>query len=237
LGIVSPQLRRRGRWRYALRTLRPIILDTYPVPTKRIIEEFLLPAAAIGGLVKVQRIDLGGRSSCQAESRSPRRCLPRDSCACMAGTAPRNRNAAEIACWTSSGLTLRPVRARSAAWVPKSQNARACAIRACFGGLAGVLARRMASLVAAGMPARKHAPGVYGDTVCNRLYIRNSLGGLAVNVPESLPDITATATRPAGLTHRGTTTSVQPSGNFARRGGAFMRTEQANATRQRTSIL
>ncbi|HEC71904.1 MAG TPA: L-serine ammonia-lyase, partial [Roseobacter sp.] len=85
-------------------------LDHVPGASQAHIEDFLLTAAAIGGLVKFNASISGAEAGCQAEVGSAAAMSAAGLCAVMGGTPAQIENAAEIALEHHLGMTCDPVR-------------------------------------------------------------------------------------------------------------------------------
>lgn len=152
-------------------------LDHVPGASKAKIPEFLLTAAAIGGLVKFNASISGAEAGCQAEVGSAAAMAAAGLCAVMGGTPEQVENAAEIALEHHLGMTCDPV--KGLVQVP-------CIER---NGLGAIKAVSAASLSLRG--DGKHLVPL--DSVIETMrqtgqdmhekYKETSLGGLAVNVP------------------------------------------------------
>ena len=152
-------------------------LDHVPGATTSKIDEFLLTAAAIGGLVKFNASISGAEAGCQAEVGSASAMAAAGLCAVMGGTPEQVENAAEIALEHHLGMTCDPI--KGLVQVP-------CIER---NGLGAIKAVSAASLSLRG--DGKHLVPL--DSVIETMrqtgadmhekYKETSLGGLAVNVP------------------------------------------------------
>lgn len=152
-------------------------LDHVPGATKTKIPDFLLTAAAIGGLVKFNASISGAEAGCQAEVGSAAAMAAAGLCAVMGGTPEQVENAAEIALEHHLGMTCDPV--KGLVQVP-------CIER---NGLGAIKAVSAASLALRG--DGKHFVPL--DSVIETMrqtghdmhekYKETSLGGLAVNIP------------------------------------------------------
>ena len=152
-------------------------LDHVPGASERQIEDFLLTAAAIGGLVKYNASISGAEAGCQAEVGSAAAMAAAGLCAVMGGSVEQVENAAEIALEHHLGMTCDPV--KGLVQVP-------CIER---NGLGAIKAVSAASLALRG-DGRHFVPL---DAVIETMrqtgadmhekYKETSLGGLAVNVP------------------------------------------------------
>ncbi|MBO9398891.1 L-serine ammonia-lyase [Shimia sp. R9_2] len=152
-------------------------LDHVPGASASRVEEFLLTAAAIGGLVKFNASISGAEAGCQAEVGSASAMAAAGLCAVMGGTPEQVENAAEIALEHHLGMTCDPV--KGLVQVP-------CIER---NGLGAIKAVSAASLALRG-DGQHFVPL---DSVIETMrqtgadmhekYKETSLGGLAVNVP------------------------------------------------------
>ncbi len=152
-------------------------LDHVPgaVPSK--IPDFLLTAAAIGGLVKFNASISGAEAGCQAEVGSASAMSAAGLCAVLGGTPEQIENAAEIALEHHLGMTCDPV--RGLVQVP-------CIER---NGLGAIKAVSAASLAMRGdgqhlvpLDAAIETMRQTGEDMSEK-YKETALGGLAVNVP------------------------------------------------------
>ena len=85
-------------------------LDHVPGASPAHIEDFLLTAAAIGGLVKFNASISGAEAGCQAEVGSAAAMAAAGLCAVMGGSPEQVENAAEIALEHHLGMTCDPIR-------------------------------------------------------------------------------------------------------------------------------
>jgi len=152
-------------------------LDHVPGATTTRIPEFLLTAAAIGGLIKHNASISGAEAGCQAEIGSAAAMAAAGLTAVLDGTAEQVENAAEIALEHHLGLTCDPI--KGLVQVP-------CIER---NGLGAVKAVAAASLALRGdgshfvpLDACIRTMFETGKDMSER-YKETSLGGLAVNVP------------------------------------------------------
>lgn len=152
-------------------------LDHVPGATTSRIDEFLLTAAAIGGLIKFNASISGAEAGCQAEVGSAAAMAAAGLCAVMGGTPEQVENAAEIALEHHLGMTCDPV--KGLVQVP-------CIER---NGLGAVKAVTAASLALRGdghhfvpLDAAIETMRQTGMDM-NERYKETSLGGLAVNIP------------------------------------------------------
>ncbi|WP_425070764.1 L-serine ammonia-lyase [Sagittula sp. S175] len=152
-------------------------LDHVPGATRAKIPDFLLTAAAIGGLVKYNASISGAEAGCQAEVGSASAMAAAGLCAVMGGTPEQVENAAEIALEHHLGMTCDPV--KGLVQVP-------CIER---NGLGAIKAVSAASLAIRGdgthfvpLDAAIETMRQTGHDMHEK-YKETSLGGLAVNVP------------------------------------------------------
>ncbi len=152
-------------------------LDHYPGASEAQVEDFLLTAAAIGGLVKFNASISGAEAGCQAEVGSAAAMGAAGLCAVMGGTPEQIENAAEIALEHHLGMTCDPV--KGLVQVP-------CIER---NGLGAIKAVSAASLAMRGdgthlvpLDACIETMRQTGADMMDK-YKETSLGGLAVNVP------------------------------------------------------
>jgi L-serine dehydratase len=152
-------------------------LDHVPGASERDIPEFLLTAAAIGGLVKHNASISGAEAGCQAEVGSASAMAAAGLAAVLGGIPEQVENAAEIALEHHLGMTCDPV--RGLVQVP-------CIER---NGLGAIKAVSAASLSLRGdgthfvpLDAAIETMRQTGRDMSDK-YKETSLGGLAVNVP------------------------------------------------------
>ena len=152
-------------------------LDHVPGATAAKIPDFLLTAAAIGGLVKFNASISGAEAGCQAEVGSAAAMAAAGLCAVMDGTPAQIENAAEIALEHHLGMTCDPV--KGLVQVP-------CIER---NGLGAIKAVSAASLALRGdgthlvpLDAAIETMRQTGADMSEK-YKETALGGLAVNVP------------------------------------------------------
>ena len=152
-------------------------LDHVPSATAAKIPDFLLTAAAIGGLVKFNASISGAEAGCQAEVGSAAAMAAAGLCAVLGGTPEQIENAAEIALEHHLGMTCDPV--RGLVQVP-------CIER---NGLGAIKAVSAASLSMRGdgthlvpLDAAIETMRQTGADMSEK-YKETALGGLAVNVP------------------------------------------------------
>ncbi len=152
-------------------------LDHVPGASQTHIEDFLLTAAAIGGLVKYNASISGAEAGCQAEVGSAAAMSAAALCAVMGGSPEQIENAAEIALEHHLGMTCDPV--KGLVQVP-------CIER---NGLGAIKAVSAASLALRGdgthlvpLDSCIETMRQTGEDMSVK-YKETSLGGLAVNVP------------------------------------------------------
>ncbi|MEM9973509.1 MAG: L-serine ammonia-lyase [Pseudomonadota bacterium] len=152
-------------------------LDHVPNAAPSRIDEFLLTAAAIGGLVKHNASISGAECGCQAEVGSASAMAAAGLCAVLGGTPEQVENAAEIALEHHLGMTCDP--AMGLVQVP-------CIER---NGLGAIKAVSAASLSLRGdgthlvpLDACIETMRQTGEDMSHK-YKETSLGGLAVNIP------------------------------------------------------
>ena len=152
-------------------------LDHVPGASQRQVPEFLLTAAAIGGLIKYNASISGAECGCQAEVGSASAMAAAGLAAVLGGTPMQVENAAEIALEHHLGMTCDPV--RGLVQVP-------CIER---NGLGAIKAISAASLSLRGdgthlvpLDAAIETMRQTGADMHSK-YKETSLGGLAVNVP------------------------------------------------------
>ena len=152
-------------------------LDHVPGASEAHVEDFLLTAAAIGGLVKFNASISGAEAGCQAEVGSAAAMAAAGLWAVMGGTPAQIENAAEIALEHHLGMTCDPV--RGLVQVP-------CIER---NGLGAIKAVSAASLALRGDGTHLVPLDACIETMrqtgadMSEKYKETSLGGLAVNVP------------------------------------------------------
>ncbi|MEM6889394.1 MAG: L-serine ammonia-lyase [Pseudomonadota bacterium] len=152
-------------------------LDHVPGASETHIEDFLLTAAAIGGLVKYNASISGAEAGCQAEVGSAAAMAAAGLCAVLGGTPAQVENAAEIALEHHLGMTCDPV--KGLVQVP-------CIER---NGLGAIKAVSAASLALRGDGTHFVPLDACIETMrqtgvdMSEKYKETSLGGLAVNVP------------------------------------------------------
>ncbi|MEX0350181.1 MAG: L-serine ammonia-lyase [Paracoccaceae bacterium] len=152
-------------------------LDHVPGAAPSHVEDFLLTAAAIGGLVKYNASISGAEAGCQAEVGSASAMAAAGLCAVMGGTPEQVENAAEIALEHHLGMTCDPI--KGLVQVP-------CIER---NGLGAIKAVSAASLALRGDGQHLVPLDAVIETMrqtgqdMHEKYKETSLGGLAVNVP------------------------------------------------------
>ena len=152
-------------------------LDHVPGATPSRIDEFLLTAAAIGGMVKFNASISGAEAGCQAEVGSAAAMAAAGICAVLDGTPEQVENAAEIALEHHLGMTCDPV--KGLVQVP-------CIER---NGLGAIKAVSAASLALRGDGTHLVPLDACIETMrqtglhMSEKFKETSLGGLAVNVP------------------------------------------------------
>ena len=152
-------------------------LDHVPSASESQIADFLLTAAAIGGLIKHNASISGAECGCQAEVGSAAAMAAAGFAAVMGGTATQIENAAEIALEHHLGMTCDPV--RGLVQVP-------CIER---NGLGAIKAVSAASLALRGDGTHFVPLDSAIETMrqtgadMHEKYKETSLGGLAVNIP------------------------------------------------------
>jgi L-serine dehydratase len=153
-------------------------LDHVPGAAPSKIGEFLLTAAAIGGLIKFNASISGAECGCQAEVGSAAAMAAAGLCAVMGGTPEQVENAAEIALEHHLGMTCDPI--RGLVQVP-------CIER---NGLGAIKAVSAASLALRGDGQHLVSLDAAVETMrqtgadMSVKYKETSTGGLAVNVPD-----------------------------------------------------
>ncbi|MFG6081207.1 L-serine ammonia-lyase [Paracoccus litorisediminis] len=152
-------------------------LDHVPGASERQLDEFMLTASAIGGLIKHNASISGAECGCQAEVGSASAMAAAGLCAVLGGSPEQVENAAEIALEHHLGMTCDPV--RGLVQVP-------CIER---NGLGAIKAVSAASLALRGdgkhfvpLDAAIETMRQTGQDMSEK-YKETSLGGLAVNVP------------------------------------------------------
>ncbi len=152
-------------------------LDHVPGASVKAVPEFLLTAAAIGGLIKFNASISGAECGCQAEVGSASAMAAAGLCAVMGGTPEQIENAAEIALEHHLGMTCDPI--RGLVQVP-------CIER---NGLGCIKAVSAASLSLRGDGVHLVPLDAAIETMrqtgmdMSEKYKETALGGLAVNVP------------------------------------------------------
>ncbi len=153
-------------------------LDHVPGASHDKIDAFLLTAAAIGGLIKVNASISGAEVGCQGEVGSAAAMAAAGLCAVLGGSPEQVENAAEIALEHHLGMTCDPVKGLVQA---------PCIER---NGLGAIKAVSAASLALRGDGIHLVSLDACVETMrqtgrdMDHKYKETSLGGLAVNVPE-----------------------------------------------------
>jgi L-serine dehydratase len=153
-------------------------LDHVPDASMKKIPEFLLTAAAIGGLIKTNASISGAEVGCQGEVGSASAMAAGALCAVLGGTTEQIENAAEIALEHHLGMTCDPIKGLVQA---------PCIER---NGLGAIKAVSAASLSLRGDGKHLVSLDACIETMrqtgldMNSKYKETSLGGLAVNLPE-----------------------------------------------------
>ncbi|MDX1780531.1 MAG: L-serine ammonia-lyase [Thalassovita sp.] len=152
-------------------------LDHVPGASPSRIDDFLLTAAAIGGLIKHNASISGAEAGCQAEVGSAAAMAAAGFCAVLGGTPEQIENAAEIALEHHLGMTCDPV--KGLVQVP-------CIER---NGLGAIKAVSAASLALRGTGDHFVPLDAAIETMrqtgrdMHEHYKETALGGLAVNIP------------------------------------------------------
>ncbi|MEC9197736.1 MAG: L-serine ammonia-lyase [Pseudomonadota bacterium] len=152
-------------------------LDHVPGASRARIPDFLLTAAAIGGLVKYNASISGAEAGCQAEVGSASAMAAAGLCAVLGGSPEQIENAAEIALEHHLGMTCDPVRGLVQV---------RCIER---NGLGAIKAVSAASLALRGDGTHLVPLDACIETMrqtgadMSEKYKETSLGGLAVNIP------------------------------------------------------
>lgn len=152
-------------------------LDHVPGASTAKIGDFLLTAAAIGGLCKHNASISGAECGCQAEVGSAAAMAAAGLCAVMGGTPEQVENAAEIALEHHLGMTCDPV--KGLVQVPCIERNGLGAIKAVS---AASLALRGDGIHLVSLDACIETMRQTGHDMHEK-YKETSLGGLAVNVP------------------------------------------------------
>ncbi|WP_118132535.1 L-serine ammonia-lyase [Oceanicella sp. SM1341] len=153
-------------------------LDHVPGAQGRGVRDFLLTAAAVGGIIKTNASISGAEVGCQGEVGSAAAMAAAGLCAVLGGSPEQVENAAEIALEHHLGMTCDPV--RGLVQVP-------CIER---NGLGAVKAVAAASLALRGDGSHFVPLDACIETLrqtgrdMDARYKETSLGGLAVNIPE-----------------------------------------------------
>ncbi|MEM6619053.1 MAG: L-serine ammonia-lyase [Pseudomonadota bacterium] len=152
-------------------------LDHVPGATRENVVEFLLVAAAIGGIIKNNASISGAEVGCQGEVGSASAMAAAGLCAVLGGTPEQVENAAEIALEHHLGMTCDPIKGLVQA---------PCIER---NGLGAIKAVSAASLSLRGDGTHLVSLDACIETMrqtgldMNEKYKETSLGGLAVNLP------------------------------------------------------
>lgn len=153
-------------------------LDHVPDASMSKVPDFLLTAAAIGGLIKTNASISGAEVGCQGEVGSASAMAAAGLCAVLGGTVEQIENAAEIALEHHLGMTCDPIKGLVQA---------PCIER---NGLGAIKAVSAASLSLRGDGTHLVSLDACIETMrqtgldMNSKYKETSLGGLAVNLPE-----------------------------------------------------
>ena len=152
-------------------------LDHVPGASARLVPDFLLTAAAIGGLIKYNASISGAECGCQAEVGSAAAMAAAGLAAVLGGTPMQVENAAEIALEHHLGMTCDPV--RGLVQVPCIERNGVGAIKAVS---AASLSLRGDGTHLVPLDAAIETMRQTGRDMHEK-YKETSLGGLAVNVP------------------------------------------------------
>ncbi|MSU90112.1 L-serine ammonia-lyase [Rhodobacteraceae bacterium 2CG4] len=153
-------------------------LDHVPGASRDRIADFLLTAAAIGGLIKTNASISGAEVGCQGEVGSAAAMAAAGLAAVLGGTAEQIENAAEIALEHHLGMTCDPIRGLvQAPCIERNGLGAIKAVSAASLSLRGD-GRHLVSLDACVETMRQTGRDM------SEKYKETSLGGLAVNVPE-----------------------------------------------------
>ncbi|QQA44164.1 L-serine ammonia-lyase [Pelagovum pacificum] len=152
-------------------------LDHVPGATTSRVPEFLLTAAAIGGLIKYNASISGAECGCQAEVGSASAMAAAGLCAVLGGTVEQIENAAEIALEHHLGMTCDPI--RGLVQVPCIERNGLGAIKAVS---AASLALRGDGVHLVPLDSAIETMRQTGEDMSEK-YKETALGGLAVNVP------------------------------------------------------
>ncbi|MEL6678771.1 MAG: L-serine ammonia-lyase [Pseudomonadota bacterium] len=153
-------------------------LDHVPGASRGRVEDFLLTAAAIGGIIKSNASISGAEVGCQGEVGSAAAMAAGALCAVMGGSPAQVENAAEIALEHHLGMTCDPIKGLVQA---------PCIER---NGLGAIKAVSAASLALRGDGTHLVSLDACVETMrqtgrdMSEKYKETSLGGLAVNVPD-----------------------------------------------------
>ncbi len=153
-------------------------LDHVPGAHRGLIPDFLLTAAAVGGLIKSNASISGAEVGCQGEVGSAAAMAAAGLCAVMGGTPEQVENAAEIALEHHLGMTCDPIKGLvQAPCIERNGLGAIKAVSAASLSLRGD-GRHLVSLDACVETMRQTGRDM------DRRYKETSQGGLAVNVPE-----------------------------------------------------
>jgi L-serine dehydratase len=152
-------------------------LDHVPGASPSGVPEFLLTAAAIGGLIKFNASISGAECGCQAEVGSAAAMAAAGLCAVLGGTPEQVENAAEIALEHHLGMTCDPI--RGLVQVPCIERNGLGCIKAVS---AASLAMRGDGVHLVPLDAAIETMRQTGADMSEK-YKETALGGLAVNVP------------------------------------------------------
>jgi len=153
-------------------------LDHVPGATQDRIPEFLMTAAAIGGLIKTNASISGAEVGCQGEVGSAAAMAAAGLCAVLGGSPEQIENAAEIALEHHLGMTCDPIRGLvQAPCIERNGLGAIKAVSAASLALRGD-GRHLVSLDACVETMRQTGRDM------SEKYKETSQGGLAVNVPE-----------------------------------------------------
>ncbi len=153
-------------------------LDHVPGASQSKISEFLLTAAAIGGLLKTNASISGAEVGCQGEVGSAAAMAAAGLCAVLGGTAQQLENAAEIALEHHLGMTCDPIAGLvQAPCIERNGLGAIKAVAAASLALRGD-GQHLVSLDACIETMRQTGRDMHAK------YKETSLGGLAVNLPD-----------------------------------------------------
>ncbi len=153
-------------------------LDHVPGASRERVPEFLLTAAAVGGLIKTNASISGAEVGCQGEVGSASAMAAAGLAAVLGGTSEQIENAAEIALEHHLGMTCDPIKGLvQAPCIERNGLGAIKAVSAASLSLRGD-GRHLVSLDACVETMRQTGRDM------NEKYKETSQGGLAVNVPE-----------------------------------------------------